>query len=69
MNLIHLGSTIRENRQSKNKSQEQLSFESDVAIKSIHSIELGKANPSIKTLNKLLQTLELDLIIVSKKTI
>ncbi len=69
MNLIHLGSTIRENRQSKNKSQEQLSFESDVAIKSIHSIELGKANPSIKTLNKLLQTLELDLIIVSKKAL
>jgi transcriptional regulator with XRE-family HTH domain len=68
MNLQHLGSTIRESRQSKNLSQEQLSIESSVAIKSIHSIEIGKANPSIKTLNKLLQTLELDLIIVSKKS-
>jgi transcriptional regulator with XRE-family HTH domain len=67
MNLIQLGSTIRESRQSKNFSQEKLSLDSNVAIKSIHSIELGKANPSIKTLNKLLQVLDLDLIIVAKK--
>jgi transcriptional regulator with XRE-family HTH domain len=67
MNLNQLGSTLRESRQNKNMSQEKLSIDSDVAIKSIHSIEIGKANPSIKTLNKLLQTLELDLIIVSKK--
>jgi transcriptional regulator with XRE-family HTH domain len=69
MNITQLGNIIRENRQSKNISQELLSKQSDVAIKSIHSIELGKGNPSIKTLTKLLQVLDLEFIIVSKKSI
>jgi transcriptional regulator with XRE-family HTH domain len=67
MNIVHLGNVIRENRISKNISQEKLALASEVAIKSIHSIELGKGNPSIKTLTKLLQVLDLELIIVSKK--
>ncbi|MES2795946.1 MAG: helix-turn-helix transcriptional regulator [Bacteroidota bacterium] len=67
MNIIQLGNVIRENRQSKYISQEKLSLLSEVAIKSIHSIELGKGNPSIKTLTKLLQVLDLELIIVTKK--
>ncbi len=67
MNLSQLGNVIRENRLIKNLSQEQLSKHSDVAIKSIHSIELGKGNPSMKTLSKLLQILDLEFIIVSRK--
>jgi transcriptional regulator with XRE-family HTH domain len=67
MNIVHLGNVIRENRISKNISQEKLALASEVAIKSIHSIELGKGNPSIKTLTKLLQVLDLELIIVSRK--
>lgn len=67
MNIVQLGNVIRENRLIKNISQEKLSDMSDVAIKSIHSIELGKGNPSIKTLTKILQILELELIIVAKK--
>lgn len=69
MNITQLGNIIRENRQSKNISQKLLSKQSDVAIKSIHSIELKKGNPSIKTLTKLLQVLDLEFIIVSKKSI
>ena len=67
MNLSQLGNVIRENRLIKNLSQEQLSKHSDVTIKSIHSIELGKGNPSMKTLSKLLQILDLEFIIVSRK--
>jgi transcriptional regulator with XRE-family HTH domain len=67
MNIIQLGNVIRENRQIKHISQEKLSQISEVAIKSIHSIELGKGNPSIKTLTKLLQVLDLEFIIVTKK--
>lgn len=67
MNLNQLGNVIRENRLIKNLSQEQLSKNSDVAIKSIHSIELGKGNPSMKTLSKLLQILDLEIIIVTRK--
>jgi transcriptional regulator with XRE-family HTH domain len=67
MNIIQLGNVIRENRQIKHISQEKLSQISEVAIKSIHSIELGKGSPSIKTLTKLLQVLDLEFIIVTKK--
>ncbi|MDR6564366.1 MULTISPECIES: helix-turn-helix domain-containing protein [Arcicella] len=67
MNLEQLGSVIRERRNTLSLSQENLSEQSDVAIKTIHSIELGKANPSIKTLNKILDNLGLEVIVVSKK--
>ncbi len=67
MNLEQLGSVIRERRNTLSLSQENLSEKSDVAIKTIHSIELGKANPSIKTLNKILENLGLEVIVVSKK--
>jgi transcriptional regulator with XRE-family HTH domain len=67
MNLEQLGSVIRERRNTLSLSQENLSDKSDVAIKTIHSIELGKANPSIKTLNKILDNLGLEVIVVSKK--
>ncbi|MBB6004997.1 helix-turn-helix transcriptional regulator [Arcicella rosea] len=67
MNLEQLGSVIRERRNTLSLSQENLSEKSDVAIKTIHSIELGKANPSIKTLNKILDNLGLEVIVVSRK--
>ncbi|MET3129263.1 DNA-binding XRE family transcriptional regulator [Arcicella rosea] len=67
MNLEQLGSVIRERRNTLSLSQENLSEKCDVAIKTIHSIELGKANPSIKTLNKILDNLGLEVIVVSKK--
>jgi DNA-binding phage protein len=44
-----------------------LSEKSGVAIKTIHSIELGKGNPAIKTILRIFDTLELDLIVVSAK--
>ena len=67
MNLEQLGNIIRERRNELSLSQENLSKKSDVAIKTIHSIELGKANPSVKTLEKILHNLGLDMIVVNKK--
>lgn len=67
MNFEQLGHIIRERRNELSYSQEVLSDKSDVAIKTIHSIELGKANPSLKTLDKVLGVLGLELIVVSKK--
>ena len=67
MNLEQLGNIIRERRNELSLSQENLSKKSDVAIKTIHSIELGIANPSVKTLEKILQNLGLDMIVVNKK--
>ncbi len=65
MDLQLFGKIIREKRNSLNLKQEDLSEQSDVAIKTIHSIEIGKANPSFLTIQKLFSILELDLIIIS----
>jgi transcriptional regulator with XRE-family HTH domain len=67
MNLEQLGNIIRERRNELSFSQEQISNKSDVAIKTIHSVELGKANPSVKTLDKILENLDLEIIVVNKK--
>ena len=68
MELIQLGHIIRDKRNELDLTQEMLSLQSDVAIKTIHSIELGKANPSVKTLSKLLDTLKLSLIVINRKS-
>jgi transcriptional regulator with XRE-family HTH domain len=67
MNLEQLGNIIRERRNELSFSQENLSNKSDVAIKTIHSVELGKANPSVKTLDKILENLGLEMIVVNRK--
>lgn len=67
MNLEQLGNIIRERRNEFSWSQEILSNRSDVAIKTIHSVELGKANPSINTLEKILEKLGLEMIVVNRK--
>ena len=67
MNLLILGKVIRERRQQLSLNQETLSKQSKVAIKTIHSIELGKGNPSIKTLTHLLEVLGLEVIIIERK--
>jgi transcriptional regulator with XRE-family HTH domain len=67
MNFEQLGNIIRERRNELSLSQENLSNQSDVAIKTIHSVELGKANPSIKTLEKILENLGLEIIVVNRK--
>jgi transcriptional regulator with XRE-family HTH domain len=66
MNLEQLGNIIRDRRNELSLSQENLSNKSNVAIKTIHSVELGKANPSVKTLEKILENLGLQIIIVNK---
>jgi DNA-binding XRE family transcriptional regulator len=68
MELTQLGHIIRDKRNELDLTQEMLSLQSDVAIKTIHSIELGKANPSVKTLSKLLDTLKLSLIVINRKS-
>jgi transcriptional regulator with XRE-family HTH domain len=68
MDLKIFGKIIREKRNNLQLRQEELSEKSGVAIKTIHSIELGKGNPAIKTILRIFDTLELDFIVVSAKT-
>lgn len=67
MDLNVFGQIIREKRNAIGLKQEELSLRSGVAIKTIHSIELGKGNPSIKTILRLFAVLSLDLLIVASK--
>ena len=68
MDLTIFGQIIREKRNALRLKQEDLSMQSGVAVKTIHSIELGKGNPAIKTILRLFEILELDFIVVSAKT-
>lgn len=69
MDLTIFGQIIREKRNALRLKQEDLSLRSDVAVKTIHSIELGKGNPAIKTILRLFEILELDFIVVSAKSL
>ena len=69
MDLKIFGKIIREKRNNLQLRQEELSEKSGVAIKTIHSIELGKGNPAIKTILRIFETLELDFIVVSAKSL
>lgn len=67
MDLKVFGQIIREKRNAIGLKQDELSLKSGVAIKTIHSIELGKGNPAIKTILRIFDALSLDLIIVASK--
>ena len=67
MDLNILGKILKERRQRLTLNQEALSKRSQVAIKTIHSVELGRGNPSVKTLNRLLDVMGLEMIIIEKK--
>ena len=69
MDLTIFGQIIREKRNALRLKQEDLSMQSGVAVKTIHSIELGKGNPAIKTILRLFETLELDFIVVSANSL
>ena len=67
MDLVIFGQIVREKRNAIGLKQEELSQKSGVAIKTIHSIELGKGNPAIKTILRIFDALSLDLLIVAAK--
>lgn len=68
MKVQDLGKTIRDKREFLNLKQEDLAEISGVATKTIYAIELGKGNPSIKTLMKLLNVLGMEMIVQTKKS-
>lgn len=67
MNLLEIAKTIRSRRESLNLRQEDLAEMSGVATKTIHSVEAGSSNPSLKTLLKLADILGLEIVVQVKK--
>ena len=58
--LKSIGDNIRKFRDSKNISQQELADHSNVAKSTIHRIENGKLNPSIVTILKICEHLQID---------
>ncbi len=59
--LKSIGDNIRKIRDSKNISQQELADHSNVAKSTIHRIENGKLNPSIVTIIKICDFLEINI--------
>ena len=67
MNKLEIGQIIQKRRNFLAINQEDLSEMTAITSKTIYLIESGKGNPSIDTLNKLLDVLGLEISIDIKK--
>jgi y4mF family transcriptional regulator len=67
MEKIEIGYFIQNRRKKLSLKQEDLAEMTGLSSKSIYLVENGKANPSLTTLQKLLDVLGLDLFIDIKK--
>jgi len=67
MTTGEIGQIITQRREALRLRQEDLAEMSGVAIKTIHLIESGIGNPSIKTLEKITTVLGLELLLQIKK--
>jgi len=61
MNVAELGATVRERRQELRLTQRALSEISGVSLHTLSDIESGKGNPTLETLDLLLEPLGLEL--------
>lgn len=68
-NIFTLGQTIKERRVFLRLNQQDLMEMSGISAKTIQKIEMGKANPSIQTLYKLLDVLGMNFEITVNKNL
>lgn len=64
---MELGNMLRNRRQTLRTTQQTLAEMSGVSVRMIKAIEGGYANPSVGTLEKILNVLGLQLTIVDKQ--
>ena len=67
MNQIDIGSQISERRQVLGIDQKTAAELSGVSVHTFSNVESGKGNPSVKTLEKMLEALGLELRIQLKQ--
>jgi len=66
MNNQQIGTNIKERREYLNLTQKDVAEMAGITFKSISEIELGIRNPSINTLNKVLDVLGLEISVQIK---
>ncbi len=64
--MNQIAQTIKERRQFLNITQSELADIAGISVRSLKSIELGKANPTLSLLEKILDTLGLTIKIKVK---
>ena len=62
-NLRDIGREIKDRRKLLQITQEELAEISGVSLRSLKAIELGKGNPTVSQLNKVLEAIGLRIII------
>lgn len=67
MKIKELGAEIRKRRDSLKLKQEDLAEMSGTTSRTLHEIEAGKGNPSLKTMNKIIDVLGLELVLQIKQ--
>ena len=65
--MSNIGQPIKERRKSLKVTQRQLAELAGIGINTLTKIERGEANPSLSILNKVLDTLGLELITSIKR--
>jgi len=68
MLLAEIGNSIKFRREFLNLRQADLAEMSGITIKTIHLIETGSGNPSVETLEKLINVLGMELSLQVKKS-
>ena len=68
MALINLAKTIKQRRDILKITQEQLAEMAEVGLRTLKNIENGKGNPTVSTINKLVNVLGMELKLEIKKT-
>lgn len=66
---MHLGKIIKERRVVLGISQQDLSDYSGVGISTVKDLERGVGNPSIETLQKILDVVGLEMVLQVKQTV
>lgn len=57
----HIGETIKSRRKELNITQPHLAELAQISTNTLYKLEQGKGNPSLEVLNKLIETLGLEL--------
>lgn len=67
--VMNLAVTLKERRQALGISQVDLAEMAGIGIATVKSIECGKANPSLRTVEALAEVLGLELSLAVRKTV
>lgn len=67
MSVQHLGQIIKTRRKELNITQPHLAELAQISVNTLYKLERGQGNPSLEVLNKLVEVLGMELLLVVKK--